>query len=219
MNYLMGVAYRIYKVRLKLFRLNCVVDELIAAAIAYAKQEGRNKTLTFVVPLWKRFTKPASRNEVTEGDACRHRKKYPAREESVQERELSVAGERRHGPGSWLRTSARLAALVCDDRRQRSAFQSILRRRAASLGEARSVCQHRLVFFQPIKSLPENLGRPDVRRHDDAVMHPLALAPRFDDSGIAQVRQMPRDLRLRAAQYLHEVADANFLIAHRMSDS
>ena len=55
-----------------------------------------------------------------------------------------------------------------------------------------------------------------LRRHDDAVVHPLAVAPGRNDAGMAQIREMPGNLRLRPAQNLHEVADANLLLSHQV---
>ena len=50
-------------------------------------------------------------------------------------------------------------------------------------------------------------------------MHPLAIATSGDDAGAAKICQMPGDLRLRTAQDLNEVADADLLISHQVKDS
>jgi hypothetical protein len=50
----------------------------------------------------------------------------------------------------------------------------------------------------------------------DAVVHPLALAPRRHNPRPPQVRQVPRDLRLPLLQYLHEVADTNLAPVHQV---
>jgi hypothetical protein len=55
-----------------------------------------------------------------------------------------------------------------------------------------------------------------MRRHDDAIVHPLALTPGRHDASIPQISKMARDLWLRAAQYLYEVANANFLFSHEV---
>jgi len=55
-----------------------------------------------------------------------------------------------------------------------------------------------------------------MRRHDDAIVHPLALAAGRHDASIPQISQMARDLRLWAAQYLYEVANANLLLSHEV---
>jgi hypothetical protein len=87
--------------------------------------------------------------------------------------------DRMRGLRSLSRPSASLAGLAADSSRQRSSFEGgILRRRAACLCETCSVCLHSLVFLQPLKRLPENLCCPDMRRHDDAVMHPFPIASR-----------------------------------------
>jgi hypothetical protein len=42
-------------------------------------------------------------------------------------------------------------------------------------------------------------------------MHPLALAPCGDDANLAQIGEMPGNLRLRRADDLREVADTDLL--------
>lgn len=103
-----------------------------------------------------------------------------------------------------------------DSCRDWGTIQRVLRRSAASLCQFRPVCKHGLVFFQPVERLPENLSCPDVRRHYDSIVHPLAFATRCDDASVPQIREVARYLRLRAAQYLHEVTDAYFLISHEV---
>ena len=80
----------------------------------------------------------------------------------------------------------------------------------------RQVCLHGLFFLEPAQGLLQNLRRSNVRRHHDPVVHPLSFAPRRHDARAAQIGQMPRNLRLRAAENLHEVADADLLIAHEI---
>lgn len=58
-----------------------------------------------------------------------------------------------------------------------------------------------------------------MRRHDDAIVHPPALAARRDDSSAAQVGEMARNFRLWTAEYLDEVAHAKFLVAHKVQES
>ena len=82
---------------------------------------------------------------------------------------------------------------------------------------ARSACMARL-FVQPCKGLPENLRSPDVRRHHDAVVHPLALPPCSHDSGVTQVSKVTGDLRLGLIEDLDEIADTNLLIAHEIQE-
>ena len=173
----------------------------------------------FVVPVWKRLTKAAEDgNEVPDGNADRHREEYPERQEAVEKRELLAGGG-----------SADLA--LCDGRgghqqasqhgsereRKRSAFEkAYFEGEQQAFVEPRPIRLHCLVFLEPAECLPQDLGSSDVRRHDDPVVHPLAFAPRRDDSRAAQVGQMPGNLRLRTAKNLHEVADANLLIAHEV---
>ncbi len=78
---------------------------------------------------------------------------------------------------------------------------------------------HRAIFLQPTKSLLENLSSSDVGRHDDPVVHPLAVSPRSDDAGTAQIREVTRNLWLGLIQNLDEVADTNLLVAHQVEQS
>jgi len=57
-----------------------------------------------------------------------------------------------------------------------------------------------------------------VRRHDDAIVHPLAFAPSRHDSRISQISEMPGNLRLRATKDLHEVTDADLLFPHEVQE-
>jgi len=58
-----------------------------------------------------------------------------------------------------------------------------------------------------------------VRWHGDAIVHPLAFAPCGDDASVSQVREVAGNLRLRVAQYLHEVTDAKFLLSHEIQQT
>ena len=97
---------------------------------------------------------------------------------------------------------------------ERAFKQGILRRSAAGFREPRPVCLHHLFFFQPAERLPQDLCRSDMRRHDDPIMHPLPFPAHRDDTGAAEVSQVTRDLRLRAAQNLNKIADTNLLVAN-----
>jgi hypothetical protein len=50
-------------------------------------------------------------------------------------------------------------------------------------------------------------------------VHPLAVAPGLDDSGTAEIGQVPGYLWLPLLQNLHEVADANLLISHKVKQT
>ena len=73
-------------------------------------------------------------------------------------------------------------------------------------------------FSEPRKCLLKNLCSTYMRRHHDPIVHPLSLAASSHNSGAPQVGQMPRYLGLRLIQNLHEVADADFLIAHEIQE-
>ncbi len=49
-------------------------------------------------------------------------------------------------------------------------------------------------------------------------MHPDSLSARRDNTGSAQVSEMPADLRLIRLEDLDEVADADFLISDEVDD-
>jgi hypothetical protein len=55
-----------------------------------------------------------------------------------------------------------------------------------------------------------------MRGHDDPIMHPLPLPPRRDDTGAAEVSQVTRNLRLRAAKDLNKIANTNLLVANEI---
>src|SRR6202023_1195825 len=123
-------------------------------------------------------------------------------------------------PSRELRASAGLAALTADrDRKRRTLEHAALLRCAACHGQPGMVRLHRRILAHPVQRLPQDLRGPDMRRHDDAVVHPLALAPRRHNPGTPQVRQKPRDLGLRLAQDLDEVADADLLIPHQVQEA
>jgi len=57
-----------------------------------------------------------------------------------------------------------------------------------------------------------------MRRHDHPIVHPLSLPPHRDDTGAAQVSQVTRDLRLRAAQDFNKIANTNLLVSNEVQD-
>jgi hypothetical protein len=63
------------------------------------------------------------------------------------------------------------------------------------------------------------LGRANVRRHYDAIVHPLAFSSGGYDPRAAKVGKMPRYLRLGVPQYLHKIADTKLLIAHQVQET
>lgn len=102
---------------------------------------------------------------------------------------------------------------------QRSAFKrGKLVWGAAGLGQARSIRLHRPIFLEPVQRLAKNLRGSDMGRHDDSIMHPLSFPPCRYDPRAPQVGQMPGNLRLGAAEYLHEITDANLLLTHQVDE-
>ena len=161
------------------------------------------------------------RNEVTDRDADRHGEEDPERQEAIKKRELLAGGGSadlplREGSGGHQQTSQDDSGI--GDGSGSAIEQGVLRGRAAGLREPRAVRLHGLFFLEPAQRLPQDLRSPDVRRHHDPVVHPLSLAPRRDDARAAKVGEVPGDLRLRPAKNLHEVADANLLIAHEVQE-
>ena len=96
---------------------------------------------------------------------------------------------------------------------------SELRRAAASLRETGTVSLHRSFISQPSESLTQHLGRTDVRRHNNPVVHPFAFASGLYDSGTAKIGQMPGYFGLSLLQDLHEIADADLLLSHQIEQA
>ena len=53
----------------------------------------------------------------------------------------------------------------------------------------------------------------------DAIVHPLAFAPRIDDTCAPQVRQMPRYFGLTLSQYFNEETHAHFVIPDKVEQA
>ena len=113
------------------------------------------------------------------------------------------------------------AGLTCAASRnwKRCPFQQgILCRRAAGFRQPGTICLHLLFVFQPVEGLVQYLSSTNVRRRDDAIVHPLAIATSFYNPRTPQIGKMPRYLRLRPAENLNEVADTNFLISNEVQE-
>jgi hypothetical protein len=92
-------------------------------------------------------------------------------------------------------------------------------RRAAETREALSLFLHVAVFAEPAHHFGEDARGVLVRRMRDAVVHPLALAPRRDEARTPQVREVARNLRLVHAEHLHEEADADLARRHQVQEA
>ena len=90
---------------------------------------------------------------------------------------------------------------------------------ATNFGEFGNVGLHCFFFPKRVKRLLEDLRCSAVRRHDYAVVHPFAFAPRGNNTGITQVRKMPRYLGLRRVENLDKKADTDFAIAHQVQQA
>lgn len=90
---------------------------------------------------------------------------------------------------------------------------------AAGFGQPGAIGLHGALLPQPGERLAEHLSGADVRGHDDAVVHPLTIAPGLDDSCIPEVSQMPGDFGLTLLQDFDQVADADLLIRHQVEQA
>src|SRR5688500_7363708 len=82
-------------------------------------------------------------------------------------------------------------------------------RRAADGLHPRAILLHLALLAEPRQDLREDARGVRLGRLSDAVVHPLAVAPRRDDARAAQVREVARNLRLALAEHLDEEADAD----------
>lgn len=94
--------------------------------------------------------------------------------------------------------------------------ESVFRRRAAGFCKSCLIRLHGLLLLQPAKRLLKNLGGSKVRRHDDAIVHPLAFPPGRDDPDAPQIGEMTGNLRLRTSEDFDKVANTDFLITHQI---
>ena len=86
------------------------------------------------------------------------------------------------------------------------------------LRQARPISLHGSLFAEPRKSLMKDLCGSWVRRHHYPIVHPLPFPASSDNSGTAQVGQMPGYLGLRLTKNLDKIADADFLISHEIQE-
>ena len=161
-------------------------------------------------------------HEVSQANADGHGEKDPEREEAVEEGEVlalvrsaaSALGVRRGGHG-YRAFRVRAAAVgwgaLCRVTNFAGLQQALLRR-------ARSACMARSCLSQA-SVWRSSCAAPASGGRRDAVVHPLALAPRLDDPRAAQVGQVAADLGLRLLQNFHEVADAQLLVAHQVEQA
>lgn len=66
-----------------------------------------------------------------------------------------------------------------------------------------------LIFTQGSKRFGKNACGGGIRRHDDAVVHPLAFAAGGDEAGAAQIGEMARDFGLAEPENFNEITDAD----------
>lgn len=117
-----------------------------------------------------------------------------------------------------------LSRLEChraiDRNRHRCALQSgEFRWSATGPGEARPVRLHCTIFFQPRERLAQNLSGAAIRRHRNAIVHPLAVSPGIHDPGAAKIGQVPGYFGLPLPQDLDQVADADLPLSHQVQQA
>jgi hypothetical protein len=92
-------------------------------------------------------------------------------------------------------------------------------RSAADFHQSRLIALHFGVFRKPAPHFSHHFGCSLVGRIDEAIMHPFAVAPRFDYSGPPQKREMARNLGLTRSQSLNQKADAYLAFAHQVDQT
>lgn len=78
---------------------------------------------------------------------------------------------------------------------------------------------HFTILGQPSQHLSKYACCLDVRRFDNAVVHPAPLASRPYNSGPAHVRQMPADLGLVCSEDFDKETDTHLVLAHQVQES
>jgi hypothetical protein len=96
-----------------------------------------------------------------------------------------------------------------------------LKQTARTAASAVETLEVTLKFFVLPESVADGFqdGRSvGVGGNDEAVVHPLALAPGGNDSSFSQISEMPRNFWLRSADDFGEVADAYLLLCHQVDE-
>ena len=89
-------------------------------------------------------------------------------------------------------------------------------RGAANFFESGTIVFHRRIVRQPGPHLPKDVGRVRVWRLNQAIVNPLAVAPRGNHARTAQISKMPGNLRLINLQNFDEEAHANFVVSNEI---
>ena len=58
-----------------------------------------------------------------------------------------------------------------------------------------------------------------IGRFDEPIVGPLAIAPRSNEAGAFEIREMARDLRLTGVEYFDARTDTEFLIAEQVNQA
>ena len=90
---------------------------------------------------------------------------------------------------------------------------------AAGFTETCAVDLHDALLPQTRECVVENLRCARVRRCDEAIVHPLAVATCGGDTGVAEVSQMAGDFRLGRRKDFHEVADADLAVCDEIEEA
>ena len=90
---------------------------------------------------------------------------------------------------------------------------------AAHLNEASAIALQLTIIGEPVTNIAKYLGGVPVGGLDHFIVHPLAITSGFDNSGPAQIRQMPRDFRLIRFEDFNEIAHADFVASHEIQQA
>ena len=103
--------------------------------------------------------------------------------------------------------------------RRRGLEELVLLWRAARGVQSRNVVPHLGFHFKVFQRFAEDAGGGLVLGHYEAIVHPLALASRRNDSRAAKVGKMARNLRLADAKDFDEITDANLPVRNQVQQT
>lgn len=84
--------------------------------------------------------------------------------------------------------------------------------------ESSSVVLHLRIVCQGRTQFAEDSGGMCVGRLNEAIVGPLTVAPRGDETGAAKVRKMPRNLGLIGLEYFNARAHTEFIVAQQVDE-
>lgn len=75
---------------------------------------------------------------------------------------------------------------------------------------------HPFIFPENSERFSKDFGSSDISGSFDLIVHPLSVAPRGNNTGTSQIRQVTRNLRLVLSQNLDKVANAHLPAIHQV---